>query len=88
VPRCDHEESGSSNGVAWLLKNHRELVDAEFVLANDGPDASEKGYADFQLAVTSPGGHSSMPVPTMQSITSQAGSTGSRDTNSHSSSAT
>jgi acetylornithine deacetylase/succinyl-diaminopimelate desuccinylase-like protein len=71
------EESGSSNGVAWLLKNHRELVDAEFVLNNDGPDvlvengktlyveidASEKVYADFQLTVTSPGGHSSMPVP-------------------------
>jgi acetylornithine deacetylase/succinyl-diaminopimelate desuccinylase-like protein len=71
------EESGGSNGVAWLLKNHRELVDAEFVLGNDGPsvviesgkplyveiEASEKVYADFQLTVTSPGGHSSMPVP-------------------------
>jgi acetylornithine deacetylase/succinyl-diaminopimelate desuccinylase-like protein len=71
------EESGSSNGVAWLLKNHRELVDAEFALDNDGPgvlmengktlyveiDVAEKVYADFQLTVTSPGGHSSMPVP-------------------------
>jgi acetylornithine deacetylase/succinyl-diaminopimelate desuccinylase-like protein len=71
------EESGSSNGVAWLLKNHRDLVDAEFALDNDGPgvlmengktlyveiDASEKVYADFQLTVTSPGGHSSIPVP-------------------------
>jgi len=30
------EEGGRSNGVDWLLKNHRELVDAEFVL---NPDA-------------------------------------------------
>jgi len=70
------EESGSSNGVVWLFKNHRELVDAEFALDNDGPnvlmengktlyveiDTSEKVYADFQLTVTSPGGHSSIPV--------------------------
>ena len=26
------EEGGKSNGVDWLLKNHRDLVDAEFVL--------------------------------------------------------
>ena len=30
------EEGGSSNGVDWLLKNHRELVDAEYVLNSDG----------------------------------------------------
>jgi acetylornithine deacetylase/succinyl-diaminopimelate desuccinylase-like protein len=30
------EEGGSSNGVDWLLKNHRELIDAEFVLNHDG----------------------------------------------------
>src|SRR5277367_1908090 len=30
------EESGSSNGVDWLLKNHRDLVDAQFVLNHDG----------------------------------------------------
>ena len=30
------EESGSSNGVAWLLQNHRELIDAQFVLNHDG----------------------------------------------------
>jgi acetylornithine deacetylase/succinyl-diaminopimelate desuccinylase-like protein len=71
------EESGKSNGVDWLIKNHRELIDAEFVLNADGGgvdtengkpvivsmDASEKLYADFQLAVTNPGGHSSLPVP-------------------------
>jgi acetylornithine deacetylase/succinyl-diaminopimelate desuccinylase-like protein len=71
------EEGGLSNGVDWLIKNHRDLIEAEFVLNSDGGgvdtqdgkpliismDASEKLYADFQLTVTSPGGHSSLPVP-------------------------
>ncbi len=71
------EEGGQSNGVDWLIKNHRELIDAEFVLNADAGgvdtqngkpfiismDASEKLYADFQLIVTNPGGHSSLPVP-------------------------
>ena len=71
------EEGGKSNGVDWLIKNHRELVDAEFVLNHDGGgvesnhgkatlisvDATEKLYADYQLLVTNHGGHSSLPVP-------------------------
>ncbi|HEY2013894.1 MAG TPA: M20/M25/M40 family metallo-hydrolase [Bryobacteraceae bacterium] len=71
------EESGQSNGVDWLLKNHRDLIDAEFVLNADAGgvttlkgktvnvdiEASEKLYADFQLTVTNAGGHSSLPVP-------------------------
>lgn len=71
------EEGGTSNGVDWLLKNHRDLVDADFVLNPDGGgvttehgkavdidlDASEKLYADFQLTSRNPGGHSSLPVP-------------------------
>lgn len=71
------EEGGQSNGVAWLLKNHRDLIDAEFVLNADSGgvttlkgktvnvdiEACEKLYADFQLTVTNPGGHSSLPVP-------------------------
>ncbi len=71
------EEGGTSNGVDWLLKNNRELVDAEFVLNHDGGgilsehgkpqfmtvDASEKLYSDYQLTVTNPGGHSSLPRP-------------------------
>src|SRR5207237_10382688 len=71
------EEGGKSNGIDWLLRNHRELVEAEFVLNHDGGgilanhgrplfmnvDASEKKYADYTLTVTSPGGHSSLPVP-------------------------
>jgi acetylornithine deacetylase/succinyl-diaminopimelate desuccinylase-like protein len=71
------EEGGTSNGVDWLLKNNRELVDAEFVLNHDGGgilsehgkpqfmtvDASEKLYSDYQLTVANPGGHSSLPKP-------------------------
>ncbi|HEY6483643.1 MAG TPA: M20/M25/M40 family metallo-hydrolase [Steroidobacteraceae bacterium] len=71
------EESGSSNGVDWLLNNHRELVDAEFVLNHDGGgitaehgkpldfevDGTEKVYGDFLLTATNKGGHSSLPVP-------------------------
>ena len=57
------------------MKNHRELVDAAFVLnadagglntdkgkpVNIGVEATEKLYADYQLMVTNPGGHSSLP---------------------------
>jgi acetylornithine deacetylase/succinyl-diaminopimelate desuccinylase-like protein len=71
------EEGGKSNGVDWLLKNHRNLIDAEFVLNMDAGgvttikgkpvnvdvEASEKQYADFQLTVLNPGGHSSLPKP-------------------------
>jgi acetylornithine deacetylase/succinyl-diaminopimelate desuccinylase-like protein len=71
------EEGGRFNGVDWLLKNHRDLIDAEFVLNPDGGglttvdgkpqmmevDATEKLYADYQLTVTNVGGHSSLPVP-------------------------
>jgi len=71
------EEGGASNGVDWLLKNHRELIDAEYVLnpdaggvtTSDGKplameiEATEKLYADFQLSATNPGGHSSLPKP-------------------------
>ena len=71
------EEGGKSNGVDWLLKNHRELIDAELVFNHDGGgiftehgkpvmmtvDATEKLYADFELSVTNPGGHSSLPRP-------------------------
>src|SRR5579862_512639 len=70
------EEGGPDNGVDWLLKNHRDLVDAEFILNPDGGtfemehgkkllagvQAAEKVYQDFELKVTSPGGHSSLPT--------------------------
>src|SRR6201996_1819440 len=71
------EEGGKSNGVDWLVKNHRDLIDAEYVVNPDGGgvdmeqgkavamdvDATEKLYGDYQLIATNPGGHSSLPVP-------------------------
>jgi acetylornithine deacetylase/succinyl-diaminopimelate desuccinylase-like protein len=71
------EEGGKSNGVDWLLKNHRDLIDAAFALNPDAGgvtsakgkivnvdiEASEKLYADYELTTTNPGGHSSLPVP-------------------------
>lgn len=71
------EEGGKWNGVDWLLKNHRDLIDAEFALNPDGGqvttekgkpmaveiEAAEKLYADFQVLATNPGGHSSLPTP-------------------------
>jgi len=70
------EEGGASNGVAWLIKNHRDLIEAEYVINPDAGDfeldngkhllvgiqASEKLYQDFDLTVTNPGGHSSLPT--------------------------
>ncbi|MGE5244791.1 MAG: M20/M25/M40 family metallo-hydrolase [Betaproteobacteria bacterium] len=69
------EEGGKFNGVDWLLKNHRDLIDAEFALNEGGGgemkngkylvmavEASEKVYQDFHLEVKNPGGHSSLPV--------------------------
>src|ERR1700693_6089842 len=67
------EEGGKSNGVDWLLKNHRDLVDAAFVLNADAGgvdtnhgkpvsfnvEATEKLYGDYELTATSSGGHSS-----------------------------
>jgi acetylornithine deacetylase/succinyl-diaminopimelate desuccinylase-like protein len=71
------EEGGKSNGVDWLLKQHRELIDAEFALNPDSGgvvtdrgkaltvefEATEKLYADFSVEATNPGGHSSLPKP-------------------------
>ena len=69
------EEGGCCNGVSWLLKTHRDLIDAEFVLNQDDWSvmsehgvarvarliAAEKLYSDYQLLVTDRGGHSSVP---------------------------
>jgi acetylornithine deacetylase/succinyl-diaminopimelate desuccinylase-like protein len=70
------EEGGKSNGVDWLLKNHPDLIQAEFVINPDagglttkngkpillGVEATEKLYADFHVTATNPGGHSSLPT--------------------------
>jgi acetylornithine deacetylase/succinyl-diaminopimelate desuccinylase-like protein len=69
------EEGGRFNGVAWLLKNHRPLIDAALAINEGGSgqmkvgtylinevQASEKVYQDFRLESRNPGGHSSRPV--------------------------
>jgi acetylornithine deacetylase/succinyl-diaminopimelate desuccinylase-like protein len=69
------EEGGRFNGIDWLVKNHRPLIDAEFAINEGGGgtmrkgkyltneiQASEKVYQDFRLEVTNAGGHSSLPV--------------------------
>ena len=69
------EEGGDFNGPAWLLKNHRDLIDAEFAINEGGGGSmrkgkyltneiqgSEKVYQDFRLEAKNAGGHSSLPV--------------------------
>ncbi|HEY7192225.1 MAG TPA: M20/M25/M40 family metallo-hydrolase [Gemmatimonadales bacterium] len=71
------EEGGSDyNGVDWLLKNHRDLIESAYVINMDAGDpvimngkrvfrsvqAAEKVYVTFKLEVHNPGGHSSLPT--------------------------
>jgi acetylornithine deacetylase/succinyl-diaminopimelate desuccinylase-like protein len=73
---CDEEaQSAQFNGVDYLIKHHRPLIDAELALnegggglldKNDKPvrhgvQAGEKVYQTFQLEVSNKGGHSSVP---------------------------
>jgi acetylornithine deacetylase/succinyl-diaminopimelate desuccinylase-like protein len=71
------EEGGKSNGAAWLVQQHRDLVDAAFVINPDAGgvdldhgravvadvEATEKVYSDFQVIAINRGGHSSLPRP-------------------------
>jgi acetylornithine deacetylase/succinyl-diaminopimelate desuccinylase-like protein len=62
-------------GIQWLLKNHRDLIDAEFALNEGGSiglkngkalrnsiQTSEKVPVNFTMEVKNPGGHSSLPT--------------------------
>jgi acetylornithine deacetylase/succinyl-diaminopimelate desuccinylase-like protein len=71
------EGGGGYNAMEWLVKNHRDLIDAAFALNVDSGDplikngkpflralqTSEKTYQNFALEVTNKGGHSSLPTP-------------------------
>jgi acetylornithine deacetylase/succinyl-diaminopimelate desuccinylase-like protein len=71
------EEGGKFNGVGWLLQHRRDLIDAEYVINTDDltvwtvdgkaqtieVGAGEKIYSDYQVFITDPGGHSSLPRP-------------------------
>jgi acetylornithine deacetylase/succinyl-diaminopimelate desuccinylase-like protein len=70
------EEGGPDNGVDWLLKNHRDLIEAGYAINTDAGggqiergrhvrnavQTSEKVYLSFALEVKNKGGHSSLPT--------------------------
>ena len=69
------EEAGGDYGMGWLVQNHRELIDAEFVLNEGGRTRIVRGkplYVAVQntekvphvVTVTArgPGGHASVPL--------------------------
>ncbi len=74
---ADEEAGGDANGPAFLLKEHRDLIDAEMAINLDGGGGqlknglpvlfeigtSEKTYVTYTLETTSPGGHGSLPGP-------------------------
>ena len=75
---CGEEGKHERVAAAWLVEEHRELVDAAFVLNEgaggrinsetgeysfNGVQAGEKLYQDYTLEITNPGGHSSRPKP-------------------------
>ncbi|HMC60164.1 MAG TPA: M20/M25/M40 family metallo-hydrolase, partial [Candidatus Solibacter sp.] len=71
------DEETTENTTADLAKNHRDLINADFALNADAGNATldettglplffslgtaEKSYASYDLTVTNPGGHSSLP---------------------------
>ena len=72
---ADEEGGGPFNGVEWLIKNHRDLIDADICLNEGGRgnlidgkraanelQVSEKYVVNFHLEVRNKGGHSSLPV--------------------------
>lgn len=69
------EEGGKYNGVEWLVKNHRNLIDSALCINEGGfgeskngkrlynqVQVAEKYVVTYQLTVRNKGGHSSMPV--------------------------
>jgi acetylornithine deacetylase/succinyl-diaminopimelate desuccinylase-like protein len=68
------EEGGGSNGVRWLIANHKDLIDAAYALNEGGGGAlrdgrpfinsvgaAEKVSANFAISTANRGGHSSVP---------------------------
>jgi acetylornithine deacetylase/succinyl-diaminopimelate desuccinylase-like protein len=74
---CGEETPNTFNGASYLIKHHRDLIDAKFALNEGGGgrldengqpvyhgiQAGEKVYQDYRIEVTNSGGHSSMPRP-------------------------
>jgi acetylornithine deacetylase/succinyl-diaminopimelate desuccinylase-like protein len=73
---ADEEGGGPYSGINWLIKNHRDWIDAEYALNEGGwgesldgkkisndVQVSEKYVITFRFEVHNKGGHSSLPVP-------------------------
>jgi acetylornithine deacetylase/succinyl-diaminopimelate desuccinylase-like protein len=74
---ADEEAGGDANGPAFLLKEHRDLIDADLAINLDGGGGnlkyaapfyfeigtSEKTYLTYTLETTSAGGHGALPGP-------------------------
>ena len=74
---CGEETGEAFNGAEWLVKNHKDWIQADFALNEGsvgirdksgkpvslGMQAGEKVYQDFRVEATNPGGHSSRPRP-------------------------
>jgi acetylornithine deacetylase/succinyl-diaminopimelate desuccinylase-like protein len=73
---ADEEGGGPYSGINWLIKNHRDWIDAEYALNEGGwgesldgkkisndVQVSEKYVLNFRFEVHNKGGHSSLPVP-------------------------
>ncbi len=73
---ADEEGGGPYSGINWLIKNHRDWIDAEYALNEGGwgesvdgkkisndVQVSEKYVINFRFEVHNKGGHSSLPIP-------------------------
>jgi acetylornithine deacetylase/succinyl-diaminopimelate desuccinylase-like protein len=74
---CGEETSYDFNGIRYLLENHRDLIDAEFALNENGNglldengkrvalllQAGQKISQTFELEIVNPGGHAARPRP-------------------------
>ena len=73
---ADEEAGGDFSGIDWLLKTHRDLIDASLVINPDGGEAgvkhgrklyvavqtAEKIFVTYRIEATDKGGHSSRPT--------------------------
>ena len=74
---CGEETSYDFNGIRYLLEHHRDLIEAEFALNENGNgildengervgvllQAGQKVSQTFELEVINPGGHAARPRP-------------------------
>lgn len=69
------EENAGPNGIQWLLREHRNLIDAEYCITEGGIgeiingrntlneiQVAEKIYQSYRLTAVGDGGHSSLPT--------------------------